>query len=358
MAIEIGLRLGDPFRLVAPVWRVILPVNERLVFENPVSRSRLPREIAVQYNELGLRGPAPPADSASAFEILTMGPSTAHSARQAEGTSWPDQLRRVLDAEFQNVWLNNAGMEGQSTFGHRTLLMEYLPALHPDLVLLLVGINERMRDTEREFDAQLRLSERSWFDRVVGHSELLSSALVLFRKHRTARLELTHWEFDLSSHPDFDVAREDREAELAKHRPRYVELYRQRLEELLDRFDDAGIEVVLCTQPALWGDGRDPTSGRELGPLSIGETSASLAWTVLELYNDVTRSVAVRRAMPLVDLAREMPKDSQYYYDWIHFTEAGAAHAGGILGRHLVGQLRGHPGLIARSPSGPPAPGR
>src|SRR5262245_31989135 len=98
-ALEIGLRLLNPFRLVPPAWRVILPVNERLVFENPLARSRLPREIAVQYNELGFRGPSPPADSTATFEILTMGPSTAHSARQAEGTSWPDQLRRVLDAE-------------------------------------------------------------------------------------------------------------------------------------------------------------------------------------------------------------------------------------------------------------------
>ncbi len=357
LALELAARLADPLRPVTPAWRVILPVNERLVFENPWPGSRLPREIPVRYNGLGFRGPERAADPDSRFEILTLGPSTAHSARQAEGTSWPDRLRARLDAEFENVWLNNAGMEGQSTFGHRTLLLEFLSALEPDLALLLVGINERSRDREREFDARLRLSERPWLDRIVGHSELLSGALVLLRSLRSARVTLTHWEFDLATHPDFDLAAEDREGELARHDPHYVALYRARLEELLDRFGDAGIEVVLMTQPALWGDARDPTSGREIAPLSVGETSASLAWAVLELYNDVTRAVAAARETPLIDLARAMPKDSLYFYDWIHFTEAGAAHAGGIVGGELAALLRGRAGVVPRAAAPAPAAG-
>ena len=48
--------------------------------------------------------------------------------------------------------------------------------------------------------------------------------------------------------------------------------------------------------------------------------------------------------MLVIDLAREFPKNSAYYYDWIHYTNEGAARVADILSRELEGYLtsRGH----------------
>ncbi len=352
LALELLLRIHNPLDLPQRGWRVVLPIGKRLVFENPRPSPKLQQQITVGYNSLGFRGEEPPQERSARFAILTMGGSTTHSARQSDGATWTDAMGRALAAEFSNLWINNAGMEGHSTFGHLFLLSQLVVELKPDLVLFLVGINDRARETEREFDAEIRLSEASAFHRLIAHSEVLATALVLLRRHRAQSLGLSHWEIDLASHPDFDVAREDRAAALAEHRGRYLAPYRGRLEQLIRTCEANGIEPVLVTQPALFGDGPDPSTGRDLGRLSTGETSASLEWAILELYNETTRSVARARGVFLIDLARELPKDSAYFYDWAHFSDAGAERVGAIVGRQLIPHLRGRPGVVGAAAPG------
>ncbi len=65
----------------------------------------------------------------------------------------------------------------------------------------------------------------------------------------------------------------------------------------------------------------------------------------IELYNEVTRQVAQKDGVLLIDLARELPRNSAYYYDYLHYTEPGAQAVAGIVDRHLA------PWLAARYPS-------
>jgi hypothetical protein len=65
----------------------------------------------------------------------------------------------------------------------------------------------------------------------------------------------------------------------------------------------------------------------------------------LDLYNGVARQVAQKEGVLLIDLARELPRTSASYYDFLHYTESGAAAAAGILDRHLA------PWLARRFPS-------
>jgi len=60
------------------------------------------------------------------------------------------------------------------------------------------------------------------------------------------------------------------------------------------------------------------------------------AWQVLELYNDITREVGREQGVLVIDLAREMPKNSAYYYDLMHFTNAGAARVADLIDARLT----------------------
>jgi hypothetical protein len=71
-------------------------------------------------------------------------------------------------------------------------------------------------------------------------------------------------------------------------------------------------------------------------------------WKILEMYNDVTRRAAKEEGVWIVDLARDMPKDSTYFYDGIHFTNEGAEKVAELLGIPLLDVLT--------SRSGPSAP--
>lgn len=91
------------------------------------------------------------------------------------------------------------------------------------------------------------------------------------------------------------------------------------------------MEPALITQPALYGDVIDPTTGVNLATVPFREGNGATEWATLELYNEVTRQVARDQNVLLIDLAHEMPKDSQYFRDMIHYTNSGSKIVANIL---------------------------
>jgi lysophospholipase L1-like esterase len=64
---------------------------------------------------------------------------------------------------------------------------------------------------------------------------------------------------------------------------------------------------------------------------------------LLELYNEATRQVARQAGALAIDVAKEMPKDSRYFSDWVHFTNDGAVVLGDLVYRGLEPRLKaGH----------------
>jgi hypothetical protein len=139
---------------------------------------------------------------------------------------------------------------------------------------------------------------------------------------------------------DFDLARLDarpvseeliRRRVEVNRRKKAVPAYAERLRTFIAKSRAGGIEPILVTQPVLFGEGTDPTTGVDLGPLVFARVTSAEMWRVIEIYNDVTRSVGRDQAVHVVDLARLLPKDSAYYYDWMHFTNEGAERVAEIL---------------------------
>ena len=60
-----------------------------------------------------------------------------------------------------------------------------------------------------------------------------------------------------------------------------------------------------------------------------------LAWQVMELYNGITRKVGREDGVLVIDLARKMPKNSKYYYDFMHYTNSGSEKVAAIIFQEL-----------------------
>lgn len=344
---EVVLRIYNPVDLPLRGTQIVLPSGKRLIFDNPVENSKLDAEIHVSYNSIGFRGPDPPADWSSVFSIVTVGGSTTHSARQSDGFDWPALVRDELDRTFENTWLNNAGLEGHSSLGHRYLLEQFLMELRPSMATFLVGAND-MGHNRDHYDARHQAQEQSLVDRVIAESELLSTALVLWRVSRAHRMGLRHWELDLTQEAVVDPETEDRAEVLALHRSEYLEGFRERVTNLVRMCREAGIEPVLITQPSFYGDGIDPYTGVDVGPVSAANYSASLTREVLGLYNQATRDVGREGAALVIDLEAELPRDAAFFYDWIHFTNEGSVEVARIVGAHLAAHLSEDPRVLAR----------
>ena len=121
----------------------------------------------------------------------------------------------------------------------------------------------------------------------------------------------------------------------------FLKGYKQRTDSIISMCLSAGIQPIFMTQPSLFGDYKDPVTGVNMKNKWINQKDADnslLQEKILEKYNDVLRADSSR--IKLIDLAALMPKNSLYYYDFIHFTNQGAEKVAEILANELQATIR------------------
>jgi lysophospholipase L1-like esterase len=341
---ELILRIYNPLGFRIKGNHIILPINKQETIHHEHGLGKLDKVVVLQRNSLGFRGPEPPADFSRYLTIVTVGGSTTECFDLAEDKTWPHDLAVNLQRHFNDLWLNNAGLSGNSTFGHSILMKDYLVQLKPKVVIFLVGINDLGIRGERDFDQRIhgvnfRSLERFLASAAV-HSELATAALNLYRYYFPKSVMINNQrdpqEIDFDKLPHFQVSAAARAALLKDHQDHYLRPYKARLEKLLAMCREHNILPVLVTQPVLYGEGVD-LSHRFVAKDMDGVT----AWQVLELYNGVTREVGREQGVLVIDAAREMPKNSASYYDLMHYTNAGAARMADIVAAHLEPLLAG-----------------
>ena len=266
---ELVLRARNPFGFRMRGNTLVLTANKVYdIRADAKSRSdQIDAHVVHTKNSLGFRGPEPPRDFADWLTMVAVGGSTTECFYLSDGRTWPERVAARLQPEMRKVWLDNAGLDGHSTFGHLLLTRQALVPLHPKVTLYLIGVNDMFADEPRGFD---KVAQNQWAT-LADHSELAATLL---------------------------------------------------------------------------GD-VDPRTGIDTRPMEVDlweKLDGALAWRLLERYNDVTRQVGRERGVLTIDLARAMPKDSTFFYDFFHFTNEGADRVGAIVHDALA------PWLAARYP--------
>jgi hypothetical protein len=89
---------------------------------------------------------------------------------------------------------------------------------------------------------------------------------------------------------------------------------------------------VFVTQPSVFGDGTWQGGNPAIDFHVYHQTeNGQLFWKKLALFNNITRQVSGEKQVYCIDLGQLMPKDTSYYYDVVHFTNAGAQKVADIL---------------------------
>ncbi len=342
LALEVCLRVYNPLPFRVRGDRIVLPVRQVYTFDNH-DAPKLDPVTHHTKNSLGLRGPEPPRDFSRRLTILTIGGSTTECLFLSDGKTWTDVLARRIASAFPDAWVNNAGLDGQSTYGHLVLLQNFVVGLKPSIALFLVGTNDVGLDRSTTFDTALtpaRGGLRALATFVADHVEVASAGLNLYRAARAQQRGFGHSQVDLTSAPRLVLDADLVDATIRRHAP-YRDGFAERLARIAALCRSNEIDPIFVTQPALFGDAVDPATGVALATVQVnGRGNGALEWRLLESYNDVTRRVAAERQVFLIDLAREMPKDSRLFYDFLHFTNEGAARVGDIVWTALEPHLR------------------
>jgi len=340
---EICLRIYNPLPSRVRGDRIVLPVRQSYTFNNAGARKLDPVTHHTK-NSLGFRGPEPPPNWRGRLTILTIGGSTTECTFLSDGKTWTDELARRLAASRPDAWVNNAGLDGQSTFGHIILLRQFVLDLRPSITVFLVGANDVERGAANGYDSALTPSSAGTLHRTLvflaDHSEVAGLTMNALRAWRARRAGFGHSEVDLPKERNLVIDPREVARLLQEHRDKYLRGYRERLDEIVTIARQGGITPVLVTQPALFGETVDPTTHVDLREVQVnGRGNGLLEWRLLELYNDVTREVGATRDVTVIDLAESMPKDSRYFYDYLHFTNDGAVKVGDIVYAGLASTL-------------------
>ncbi len=69
----------------------------------------------------------------------------------SDDKTWTARLGKRLEESFRRVWINNAGLDGHSTFGHIVLLEDHLSKLYPKVALFPIGVGDVARAPMEEW---------------------------------------------------------------------------------------------------------------------------------------------------------------------------------------------------------------
>jgi len=334
LALEIILRIYNPFPKRLRIDKIILPVNQHVIIKNVHNLLFLEKIAYSNKNSLGFRGPEIPLNFDSCFSLITVGGSTTECYYLSDSLTWPYLLGKYLSHDIKNLWINNAGLDGHSTFGHQILLDDYLLKIKPKFILFLVGANDVERKDLNNWDK--RFISKGWKG-LLERSEVVVLALNLSRVIRAKQYKIANdykslrtMKSDTISFPD-----EYCKTKLLSQTP-YIKGYQDRLLKIINTCRENNITPIFVTQPSLFGKGSDDVTGCDLEKKNIYDgTNGKLYWERLELYNEVTRNICRQHNLILIDLAHELPKSYLYLYDALHYTLKGSQKVAEIIYQDL-----------------------
>lgn len=338
--VELILRIFQPFDFRIKGNEIVLPANQKFVMVNDFI-PKLDDTIFHSKNSIGFRGDEPPKNKDKSLSIITIGGSTTECYYLSDDNTWQAEFKRVVRDSIPNIWINNAGLEGHSTFGHEVLLRDYVVKLSPNYVFFLIGINDVATADLESFDKlairKVNTSSIGGFVKsLANYSETIGVAFNFYRYYYAYKKGLIHNNIDLEKLNAKTIDSLERNRILEKHQSNFLGDYQKRVESLVDICKSNNIKPVLITQPQIIGDTIDPSTGIDLGNIEYQDINGSVGWAVLELYNEVVREAANRQGVQLIDLARLMPKDSRYFYDYTHYTNEGAILVGRIVSKEFI----------------------
>ncbi|MBY0588017.1 SGNH/GDSL hydrolase family protein [bacterium] len=285
--------------------------------------------------------------------ILCVGGSTTESLYVTDEKSWPWRLGELLSQrEKRSIFVGNAGRSGHLVKHHTYLIEHYSLIESFEWIIVLAGVNDlgallHQNRPQRE----ARVASETLFHRD-RPNEASYRRLALWRWMEMALdvgTPIAAGQILQDPRGNWIVERRKERARKLRENPRLeppfeleadLELYRQRLHELIQTARRKGCKILLLTQPTLWKEGLDPA----LEAMLIEQTddaaySAGTLAAMMDRYNQVLRDTAEQNHCPIVDLARRMPTDRTLFYDDCHFHDAGSAWVAEILIDRLASEF-------------------
>lgn len=319
------------------------------------------RFVTDQY---GIQGDPYDSIDENAYRILAIGGSTTATLYLDIPERWPYQIQILANEDEKSIWVGNVGGSGHKTLDHYAVLKDFVPQFDLDMVIMLVGVND--------LQAMIDWPERELINLVIPEelAQVSNAGLSNFAQtnYRTAE-----WRFgalasmDLLAYNIIDIFEKlfnsdsvfvEDEAGIAYVARRQLRqattpvydtlpdrfdeglsIYRENLISLIEEAQDQGITLVFMTQPHVWSESLSEEFEKYLWAgvirnsesLPIGRYTVGALGDGMNQYNRVLLSVCEEYNVPCIDLAAELSEKTEYFYDSMHFNEAGSNLVANII---------------------------
>jgi lysophospholipase L1-like esterase len=324
IGLEIFLHFYNPFAGRVKNGEIVLPKNAKYEVEIE-DVPGLDHHVIHTKNSLGFRGEEP--NDAATKKIICMGGSTTECFYLSDGKDWPNVLGMKLKQKDPGTWLNNAGMDGQSSFGHLVMLKQYILKMQPDYIVLMCGLNDIGLQAPGSFDKY----NNSWFKKAYNFLELPSTIVNIVRAGDAKKAGLNHRFFKDISKEEKLVLTDSQLLRQLQEQQQFIPGYQERLTEFAKLCKKNNIRLILVSQAILFSDETDLLTNVYLGDIKTGNTNGKGKSLMLKMYNKATFDVAEKMHIPFINLSARLPKDTRFFYDGYHFTNDGADMAADIL---------------------------
>ena len=295
------------------------------------------KPIRYKRDRYGLRGNYGAPDR---IDILTVGGSTTDQRFVSDGATWQDILQREFAAHGKTVQVANAGVDGQSTYGHIKNFdwwFPNIPNLKTKYFLFYLGINDFHKEDNNEYDdlynrpvstfgvLKERIKERSvfyhWYRTLKGHSAAQTNKV----GHRSVDFQKQQW---------VETPRITNHQELIAPR---LQAYEQRLKALEERVKRSGALSIYVTQPIRRCKN---LNGKTVG---VAETESFQGVEIdgvdscimMRMLNNKTMEFCRSAGAICLDLGGELEFEDSDFYDFYHNTPSGAEKTGKYLFQKL-----------------------
>jgi hypothetical protein len=298
--------------------------------------------ITYTRDEYGLRGSF---DHPREIDLLTVGGSTTDQRFVGDGETWQDVLQESFAKVGKNIVVGNAGVDGQSTFGHILnfeLWFPYVPELSPKYILYYIGINDLWKVESSNYDQlvpnddngnsirQVLRNNSAFWHMVKTLRSSYRAKFVYQMSHRAIDYSTLEW----TSEPLYENHRLMWEKPLA--------LFAERLDALIEKTREFGSEPILVTQPTRRYRRRngivEGVHDRFLGSRRLKKNGVDYFYFMSEL-NKITLSVGKEKKVYCVDMMRYIELEDEDFYDFTHMTPKGAQKVGEFIFKSLDKQL-------------------
>jgi lysophospholipase L1-like esterase len=311
---EVVLRIYNPLpsRFRGDKIQLKTNVKKRIVIEPKIEG--LDSVINYSVNSLGFRGEEKPVNPL--YSIITVGGSTTECSLLDDKKTWTAKLGSKLKEKQPNIWINNAGLDGATTYGHNILLDDYILKLKPNMVLFLIGVNDRGKSNFNNEDGILINRRESIVKKMIKKSEVANLTNNLYMMYKTHNVNIGHNSNKVKYKDALNEVAIDSTILInyqTKHKES-IKAYKERVSQLADKCIKNDISPVFITQPLVYG----------------GE-----GWAIMQIYNDVVRNICKDKKIKCIDLANHLPKKAIYFYDEMHYTNEGAKQVAQIIFENL-----------------------